>query len=111
MAEKINRKRAELRLIMRAWKDLAFRRELLEAPKATMERELGVKFAGDAEVVIHQETPKTLHLVLPVRPETRLADADVEGQETASFFNPDCDEEVLTEPHPFCLAEPAEGDA
>ena len=103
MAERINRKRAELRLILKAWKDKAFRRQLLENPKNTMERELGVKFASDAEIVIHEETPKTLHLVLPIHPQTPLEEVDVEGQETASLLNPDCEEAVLTEPHPFCM--------
>ena len=62
----------ETALILRAWKDDAFRRELLSDPKAAIAKVAGRRLPDDVEVVVHEETAKTIHLCLPEKPATAL---------------------------------------
>jgi len=73
-------------VIARAWKDEAFKAELLRDPKAALARELAQLAPGAAlpeEVQIHvlEETPTHRYLVLPPNPRIEsgeeLADADL----------------------------------
>ena len=57
-------------IISIAMHDRAFREELLLKPKETLERELGISFPQEVEVEIHEDTPTTIHLVLPLKPKT-----------------------------------------
>ena len=57
-------------IISIAMHDRLFREELLSAPKATLERELGISFPEEVDVEIHEDTPTTIHLVLPLKPKT-----------------------------------------
>ncbi|MDZ8105942.1 MAG: NHLP leader peptide family RiPP precursor [Nostoc sp. DedQUE12a] len=58
----------EARIIARAWKDEAYKQELLTNPKATIEREFGVEFPADVNVQVLEENPTSLHFVLPMSP-------------------------------------------
>jgi len=84
MAKIMNRKDAEQHLINKAWKDEIFCKKRLDNPQATIEQELGLEFVDDAEIIIHQETSKSLHLVLPVKPEMLPQESEVEGQTAGS---------------------------
>ena len=55
----------ERRVIERSLADDAFRRRLLEDPRATMEQELGVRLPADVQVRAVEETADTVYLVLP----------------------------------------------
>jgi hypothetical protein len=68
MTTKMTREYAERRLVNRAWRDEAFLKQLLADPKATAAQELGVEFDEQAQVVVHQEAPNSLHIVLPTKP-------------------------------------------
>ena len=57
-------------IVDKAMKDEAFRQHLLRDPKQTVERELGLTIPVEVTVQIHEETPTTLHLVLPMKPLT-----------------------------------------
>lgn len=50
----------------RAISDDEFRSLLLSDPKAAISQELGMDMPDDIEVVVHQNSPQTLHLSLPV---------------------------------------------
>jgi hypothetical protein len=76
----------EARVIARAWKDDAFRQELLRDPQGALERELarmspGASLPADIQVRVVEETPATRYLVLPpkptVEPGVELSDADL----------------------------------
>jgi len=54
-------------IIARAMKDEAFRQELLSNPKAALERDFGINVPQGATIKVYEETPTTLHLVLPMR--------------------------------------------
>jgi hypothetical protein len=56
-------------LVKRAWQDAAFKRQLLSAPRATLESALGITLPDGLNVYIHEQTPTELHLVLPLPPE------------------------------------------
>jgi hypothetical protein len=56
----------EGRVVRRAWADAEFRRRLLEAPKAALAEDLGIALPDDLEVVVVEERPDRLCIVLPV---------------------------------------------
>lgn len=62
------------RILVQAEKDDKFRSRLMVNPKAAIDEEFGVRFAPDQEIVVHEETDKTTHLVLP--PKHKLSDAE-----------------------------------
>ena len=62
----------------------AFRQQLLSNPKETLERELGLSFPADVELYVHQETSKTVHLVLPALSTLDSADISVAELEAAA---------------------------
>lgn len=57
----------QARLIARAMKDQAFRAELVHNPKRIIERECGVRFPEDVDVKVLEDTPTTVHVVLPAQ--------------------------------------------
>jgi hypothetical protein len=65
MAKKISRFATESHLIAKANKDKNFRKQLAKNPKATIEKELKVKFGAGAKITVIEETPKTWHIVIP----------------------------------------------
>ena len=64
MKEPIN---ATERLLLRAGEDSEFRARLLESPRETIERELGVTLAGGQQIHVHEESENATHVVLPPR--------------------------------------------
>jgi hypothetical protein len=70
MAEQAPRSRQELEagLIERAAKDEAFRRSLVEDPRGTLERELGVRVPEGVGLTVLEETRTARYLVLPPAP-------------------------------------------
>lgn len=60
--------RSELhgRLVERALADPAFRARLLETPREALAEELGVELQPDLEVVVIEERPDRIAIVLPV---------------------------------------------
>jgi hypothetical protein len=77
-----SRKDLESALILKAWKDDAFRQELLSNPKAAIEKLTGHRVPDDVQVVVHEETARTFHLCLPAKPASEtgraLSDVDLE---------------------------------
>jgi hypothetical protein len=63
------------KIIAPAVKDEAFRQRLLSSPKLVLERELGITLPQDVNVQVHEETPATLHFVLPKSPYAAVAAA------------------------------------
>ena len=56
-------------LVKHAWRDVAFKRELLSSPRATLEGALGITFPAGLNIYVHEQTPTDLHLILPMPPE------------------------------------------
>jgi len=69
-------------IIAKASKDEAFREQLLNDPKAALERALGITFPQEVTIHVHEDTPTTLHLVLLVNSQEGkprdLSDAELE---------------------------------
>ena len=69
-------------LIARAMKDETFRQQLLANPRAVLEREMGITFPQDVSIQVYEDTPTTIHLVLPAKPQgetmQELSDAELE---------------------------------
>ncbi|ATB27522.1 NHLP leader peptide family RiPP precursor [Melittangium boletus] len=55
-------------LIRKAWDDESFKNALLRDPRAVVEKELGVKLPEEIEIFVHEQTPHTIHLILPQKP-------------------------------------------
>lgn len=65
-------------LVHKAIKDDAFRQQLIDDPKGTIEKEYGVTLAPTTQIHIHNETTRDLHIVLPAAPS---ADAELSSDE------------------------------
>ena len=73
------RRDLETRLVEKAWKDQAFRKELLQDPKGMLERHTGQKLPAQVKIYVHEEDAHTLHFSIPPAPSnlTELADDDL----------------------------------
>ncbi len=70
MAEQTKHQQLELHLAARALEDPEFRVRLLEDPKRTIEREIGLQFPATVRIRVHEEKLNELHVVLPIEIET-----------------------------------------
>jgi Nitrile hydratase, alpha chain len=76
------RQELEAGLLARAVKDDAFRRALLDDPKGTLERELGVRLPAGVRLTVLEETATRRYLVLPpdpLRPAGELSEEELEA--------------------------------
>ena len=69
----MTRQQFEARIISKAWKDEAFRKRLLEDPKAVMAEELAslhekANLPDNVKVTVVEETADQIYLVLPMSP-------------------------------------------
>ena len=76
------RKKLEQQLIEKAMKDPGFRKRLLENPKAVIHELTGFELPPSLNVIILEEDPQTVYLVLPTVPaqpdETELTAKELE---------------------------------
>lgn len=81
MAEFPTRKEVEKKLSEKASKDSTFRESLLNDPKGTIEKEMGIKIPEDTEVHVHDESMKSLHIILhePMSEGDSLSDEQLEA--------------------------------
>ena len=63
-------------MIAQAWKNPAYKQELLNNSKAIIERELGIQLPADVTVQVMEESPKQLYFVIPNRPAAAQGDLD-----------------------------------
>jgi hypothetical protein len=77
----ITRQQAEALIAEKAQNDPAFRRELIEQPKAVLSREFGLDLPPSVKVAVVEESAQSFYLVLPPpRPAAgELADEDLEA--------------------------------
>jgi len=83
------RKDIEAHIIAKAWKDEAYKQELLSNSKAVIEREFKVQMPAEVTVRVLEENPTTFYFVLPMRPDlsgAELSDAQLEA--VAGGFTP-----------------------
>jgi hypothetical protein len=66
------------RIIAKAWADDSFRAQLLADPAAVAAAE-GIAIPAGVKIVIHENVPGELHVVLPAKPLAEISDADLEG--------------------------------
>ncbi|GLV54012.1 hypothetical protein KDH_08610 [Dictyobacter sp. S3.2.2.5] len=83
MFDKKDSEQNKKKLFARTMKDAALRREMLNNPRAVLERELGIKLPAGTNVQVHVNSPDTLHIVLPSESDAataqELSDADLEA--------------------------------
>jgi hypothetical protein len=78
------RHRLEAQLIEHAMKDKAFREELVRDPKGVFARELGITMPATIDVLVLEESPSTVYLVLPHPPARVGAELSDEELETVA---------------------------
>ena len=78
------RKDIETQLIAKAWKDEAYKQQLLNNSKAVIEQEFGVQLPGEVNVQVLEENPTSLYFVLPMRPDLSGAELSDEQLETVA---------------------------
>ncbi|GAA6614331.1 NHLP leader peptide family RiPP precursor [Scytonema sp. NUACC26] len=66
--KRITRHEFESDLIAKAWKDQAFKQELIQNPKAVYAKELQQELPETLQIQVLEETPSTLYLVIPQNP-------------------------------------------
>ena len=67
------------KIIEKAWKDEAFKEKLKKDPKAAL-AELNVAPPDDLNIQVHEDTEKTMHLVIPRDPsKSQLRDEDLDA--------------------------------
>jgi hypothetical protein len=54
-------------IIAIAMNNEGFRQQLLDDPKDALAHELGLSLPQDVNLQVHEQTPTTIHLVLPAR--------------------------------------------
>jgi hypothetical protein len=76
----------QVKLIAKAWKDAAFKQELLRNPKAVLEHELSTTLPTNLEVQVLEVPHNTRILVLPPAPDveelgkkSQVSDEDLES--------------------------------
>jgi hypothetical protein len=60
--------KAWIRVVAKAWSDEHFKQRLLDDPKTVL-REHGIEMPAGVDVKLVEDSGKTVHLILPVRPE------------------------------------------
>lgn len=58
---------AFFKVVARAWSDADYKAELLSNPAAALAR-MGLSPPEGVELEVHENTPKKMHLILPVAP-------------------------------------------
>lgn len=87
MTENKGRREFEADLIAKAWKDEAFKQELISNPKAVYARELGQQLPEHLNIRVMEETSSTLCLVLPKSPQVTEELSEEALQAVAGGFN------------------------
>lgn len=59
----------KVQIIQKAWKDDAFKQQLLSDPKAAIKDAFGVEIPDDIQLTAVAESDKSLYFVLPPNPE------------------------------------------
>lgn len=59
----------KVQIIKKAWEDPAFKRLLLDDPKAALKQAFGIDVPAEYELKVVEETPTSYALVLPPNPE------------------------------------------
>ncbi|MBD1930046.1 NHLP leader peptide family natural product precursor [Trichocoleus sp. FACHB-90] len=74
----------EAHIIAQAWKDNAYKQELLSNPKAAIGREFGVQLPDEVNVHVMEEDSTNLYFVLPPRPDLSNAELSDEQLEAVA---------------------------
>lgn len=64
----------ELDIIVKAWRDEPFRKQLLKDPKKAIEQEFDIKVPKDMQISVHEENEHSLHLIVPSVPSNFTAE-------------------------------------
>ncbi len=77
----------EAHMIAQAWKDDAYKQELLSNSKAVIEREFGVQLPVKVNVHVMEEDSTNLYFVLPARPNLSNAELSEDQLEAIAGGN------------------------
>lgn len=67
--EQKSRQQIEAHIVAKAWKDAAYKEDLLNNPKSAYEKELNSEFFSEVDVQVMEEDSQTIYFVLPTCPE------------------------------------------
>jgi DNA-binding NarL/FixJ family response regulator len=85
------RAKQEAQIIAKAMTDEAYRQALLANPKTLVEREIGIQLPETLQVIVHEETLSSWHIVLPAPATEELSDEAMDqvagGLDNSSFTN------------------------
>ncbi|HEX5454136.1 MAG TPA: NHLP leader peptide family RiPP precursor [Stellaceae bacterium] len=78
---RLSRRELDEKIIARAWTDDEFRRKFVADPRGQFEAHLGTTLPDSLKMTVHEETPDSLHFVIPQKPPQNLdelSDEDLE---------------------------------
>ena len=81
------RKDIETQIIAQAWKDDAYKQEILSNPKTVVEREFGVQLPDELNVHVMEENSTNLYFVLLARPNLSNAELSEDQLEAIAGGN------------------------
>jgi hypothetical protein len=79
----LTRRDLETRLIEKAWKDPAFRKEIVKDPKGMLEKHTGQKLPDQLKIFVYEEDANTLHFSIPPAPSNRTELSDEQLEKVA----------------------------
>lgn len=85
-AELETRAAAEAKIAALAMENAEFRGKLLTDPKTALAEVAGLEFPATVQVVVHEETEDTLHLVIPPAIPDELTDEQLEAVAGGAVF-------------------------
>jgi hypothetical protein len=80
----MSKESVDSKIIARAVKDPAFRKQLVADPKGTLEKEFGVKLPASVKVQVHEEQDDVRHIVLPGAPKKQSVELSDDQLEAAA---------------------------
>ena len=76
-AEGKTRQELEQEIVAKAWKDEAFKQQLLSNPKKTIAKEIGIEPPENIEVRVLEVSSNTIYFVIPMKPSEMEAEGEL----------------------------------
>jgi hypothetical protein len=98
------RQQFEQALIEKAMKDESFRKQLIENPVAAIEDETGMKMPEAMKIIVLEEDPQTVFLVLPqdYSKDTEMELSETELEDVSGGYSHRTNCEVHLSQWPYC---------
>jgi hypothetical protein len=88
--EGVTRHDLEAKIVRRCWENKEFRKEFAADPKGAFVKYLNVPAASLPKIVVHEESPGSWHIILPVKPSDTAELSEYQLEKIAGGTTPAC---------------------